>query len=56
MSARARRRMPRLRWAIRHPLDVLERSGFGPVQTLAIVLFSAAVSGSVSYVYFVYLS
>lgn len=56
VSSRARRRMPRLRWVIRHPLDVLERSGFGPIQTTLILLFSTVIAGSVTYVFFVRLS
>ncbi|MGW7312698.1 hypothetical protein [Streptomyces sp. NPDC054854] len=34
-----RHRLPRLRWAAKHPLTVLRRSGFGPGLTLAILLF-----------------
>lgn len=52
VNVRARRRMPRLRWAVRHPLDVLERSGFGPVQAAGILLFLAVVVGWLTYLYF----
>lgn len=34
---------PRLRWALRHPLRALDRSGFGPWQTAFISLFTGAV-------------
>lgn len=49
-------RIPRLRWALRHPLAVLERGGFGPVQTAGLLLFASAVLGRLMYTYFAYLS
>ncbi|MFH8894408.1 hypothetical protein [Streptomyces sp. NPDC017949] len=33
------RRLPRLRWAARHPLEFLRRSGFGAGLSLAVLLF-----------------
>ncbi len=51
-----RRRLHRLRWAVRHPTDVLERSGFGLVQSACILLFVAPVVGWLTYTYFTYLS
>ena len=38
-----RRPFPRLRWAIRHPIRALDRSGFGLLQTVTIVIFFGAV-------------
>ncbi|MGW7312231.1 hypothetical protein [Streptomyces sp. NPDC054865] len=50
--ARARRRRwPRLRWAIQHPLHVLRRNGFGAVLSLGILLF---VGGWILWLLFVY--
>lgn len=49
-------RFPRLRWAIRHPMDVLERGGFGPVKTAVLLLFTSGVLAWLTYTYFVYLS
>ncbi|MFE4633129.1 hypothetical protein ACFRJ1_07085 [Streptomyces sp. NPDC056773] len=47
---------PRLRWAIRHPLAVLARNGFSPVQTIGILLFTTPVVAWLTYTYFVLLS
>ncbi|WP_331731522.1 hypothetical protein [Streptomyces sp. NBC_00073] len=53
---RKRSRFPRLRWAVRHPLDVLERSGFSPPTVAGILLFAASVVTWLTYTYFTHLS
>ncbi|MFE3558709.1 hypothetical protein ACFXKW_28195 [Streptomyces sp. NPDC059193] len=53
---RNRSRLPRLRWAVRHPLDVLERSGFSPLTVAGILLFVASVVTWLTYTYFTHLS
>ncbi|MFJ9343794.1 hypothetical protein ACIRP0_31610 [Streptomyces sp. NPDC101733] len=46
-----RRRLPRLRYAARHPWDVVRRSGFGAGLTLTLLLF---VAGWVVWLLYVY--
>ncbi|WP_412078842.1 hypothetical protein ACLF6K_36170 [Streptomyces xanthophaeus] len=56
MTDKRATRFPRLRWAIRHPVDVLARNGFGPVKTIGTMLFTTSVVVWLTYTYFVYLS
>lgn len=46
------RRLPRLRYAVRHPVDVLERSGVSFWLAGTVLLFTAAVIGGLVLVYF----
>ncbi|WP_405444653.1 hypothetical protein [Streptomyces erythrochromogenes] len=50
------RRLPRLRYAVRHPVDVLERSGVSLWLAAVILAFVAAVIGWLALTYFLYLS
>ncbi|MFH9227681.1 hypothetical protein [Streptomyces lydicus] len=61
---RRRRRLPRLRWAIRHPYQTLVRkhgkaidyTGFGLVQAAVVGSFTIGVIGWLAYQYVVHLS
>ncbi|WP_328965635.1 hypothetical protein [Streptomyces virginiae] len=52
----AGRRLPRLRYAVRHPVDVLERSGVSVWLASVILTFVAVVIGWLTLTYFLYLS
>ncbi|MFE0190711.1 hypothetical protein [Streptomyces sp. NPDC058989] len=45
-------RFPRLRWALRHPFQALDRQGIAPWQAVGTVLVTGAVTGWLVNVYF----
>ncbi|WP_327303006.1 hypothetical protein OG730_04910 [Streptomyces sp. NBC_01298] len=55
-SGTCSRRLPRLRYALRHPADVLDRSGVSLWLAALVLTFTASVLGGLVLLYFTRLS